>query len=80
MKIIRARMKGKQAKLEEQEPEAEDAKIVDLMARLRASLEQGPRARGARPRAARADAIRRGGARGAGAVRATAHARRKRPA
>jgi DNA end-binding protein Ku len=47
MKIIRAKMKGKKVKLDEPAPEPEDTKIVDLMARLRESLEQGPKGRGA---------------------------------
>jgi non-homologous end joining protein Ku len=46
MKIIRAKMKGKKVRLEEPEPEPADAKIVDLMARLRESLEQGSKGRG----------------------------------
>ena len=47
MKIIRAKMKGKKVRLEEPEPEPADTKIVDLMARLRESLEQGSKGRGA---------------------------------
>ncbi|MEJ7811762.1 MAG: Ku protein [Gemmatimonadaceae bacterium] len=41
MKIIRAKMKGKKVKADEPEAEPADTKIVDLMARLRASLDQG---------------------------------------
>ena len=40
MKIIRAKMKGKKAKLPERE-EAPDSGVLDLMSKLRASLEQG---------------------------------------
>jgi DNA end-binding protein Ku len=40
MKIIRAKMKGKAPKLPERE-EAPDTGVLDLMSRLRASLEQG---------------------------------------
>jgi DNA end-binding protein Ku len=41
MRIIKAKMKGKQAKLEEPEDEPADPKVIDLMSRLRESLEQG---------------------------------------
>ena len=41
MRIIRAKMKGKKVTLEEPEREPADAGVVDLMARLRESLEQG---------------------------------------
>ncbi|HEX2721987.1 MAG TPA: Ku protein [Gemmatimonadaceae bacterium] len=41
MKIIKAKMKGKKVKLEEPEEEAPDTGVLDLMSRLRASLEQG---------------------------------------
>jgi non-homologous end joining protein Ku len=40
MKIIRPKMKGKKAKLPERE-EAPDSGVLDLMSKLRASLEQG---------------------------------------
>ena len=45
MRIIKAKMKGKKIKLEEPEEVPADAKVIDLMSRLRASLEQG-RAKG----------------------------------
>jgi DNA end-binding protein Ku len=50
MRIIKAKMKGKKAVLEEQEPETGDAHVIDLMERLQASLKQGAgrEARGAR--------------------------------
>jgi DNA end-binding protein Ku len=41
MKIIKAKMRGKKVKLEEPEGEAVDSGVLDLMSRLRASLEQG---------------------------------------
>ena len=41
MKIIKAKMKGKKPKLEEPEEEAPDSGVLDLMSRLRASLEEG---------------------------------------
>ena len=47
MRIIKAKLKGKKPRLEEQEPEPADAQVVDLMARLRESLE-GTKKAGAR--------------------------------
>ncbi len=48
MRVIKAKMKGKKIKLEEPEREAEDAGVIDLMSRLRESLEQGkPKKQGA---------------------------------
>ncbi len=41
MKIIKAKMKGKKPKLEEPEEEAPDTGVLDLMSKLRASLEKG---------------------------------------
>jgi DNA end-binding protein Ku len=41
MRVIKAKMKGKKAELEEPEGEPADPKVIDLMSRLRASLEQG---------------------------------------
>ncbi|MDQ6888015.1 MAG: Ku protein [Gemmatimonadota bacterium] len=41
MKIIRAKMKGKKIVYDEPAEEPQDTKVVDLMARLQASLEQG---------------------------------------
>ena len=41
MRIIKAKMKGKKIKLEEPEREPQDASVIDLMSRLRESLEQG---------------------------------------
>jgi DNA end-binding protein Ku len=61
MKIIKAKMRGKKIKLEEPEAEEVDSGVLDLMSRLRASLEQGPpkkstkakRSTASRPRAPR---------------------------
>jgi len=47
MKIIKAKMKGKKVKLEEPEGEAPDSDVLDLMSRLRASLEEGSGRKGA---------------------------------
>jgi DNA end-binding protein Ku len=48
MRIINAKMKGKKIKLEEPEREPQDAGVIDLMSRLRESLEQGkPKKQGA---------------------------------
>lgn len=41
MKVIKAKMKGKKIKLEEPEGEARGSDVLDLMSRLRASLEEG---------------------------------------
>jgi DNA end-binding protein Ku len=41
MKLIRAKMKGKKVTAAEPLPEDEDAKVLDLMARLQASLDEG---------------------------------------
>jgi DNA end-binding protein Ku len=41
MRIIKAKMKGKKATLEEPDNEPADPKVIDLMSRLRESLEQG---------------------------------------
>lgn len=41
MKVIKAKMKGKKAKLEEPEGATPDSGVLDLMSRLRASLEEG---------------------------------------
>ena len=41
MKVIKAKLKGKKIKLEEPEGEARDSDVLDLMSRLRASLEEG---------------------------------------
>lgn len=46
MKVIKAKMKGKKAKLEEPE-ETRDSGVLDLMSRLRASLEEGNSKKGA---------------------------------
>ena len=62
MKIIKAKMKGKKVKLEEPE-EVVDTGVLDLMSRLRASLEQQTPKKGARakkaPAAKRARATKR---------------------
>ena len=47
MKIIRAKMKGKKPKLDEPEGETPDSGVLDLMSRLRASLEEGSGKKGA---------------------------------
>jgi len=47
MKVIKAKMKGKKAKLEEPEGETRDSGVLDLMTRLRASLEEGSGKKGA---------------------------------
>jgi len=47
MKVIKAKMKGKKAKLEEAEGETPDKGVLDLMSRLRASLEEGSGKKGA---------------------------------
>ncbi len=48
MRIIKAKMKGRKIKLEEPEREPQDAGVIDLMSRLRESLEQGkPKKQGA---------------------------------
>ena len=47
MRVIKAKLKGKKAKLEEPEQEERDSGVVDLMARLRASLEEGTGKKGA---------------------------------
>ena len=47
MKVIKAKMKGKKAKLEEPEGETPDSGVLDLMTRLRASLEEGSGKKGA---------------------------------
>jgi DNA end-binding protein Ku len=41
MKVIRAKMKGKKVNLEAEEKETPDSGVLDLMSRLRASLEEG---------------------------------------
>ena len=53
MKIIRAKLKGKKVELAGPEREPEDAQVIDLMARLQASLKQGTgkRAKGGTVRA-----------------------------
>ena len=53
MRIINAKMKGKKVKLEEPEREPQDAGVVDLMSRLRESLEQGKAKKQGAVRAAR---------------------------
>jgi DNA end-binding protein Ku len=41
MKVIKAKVRGKKPKLQEPENEAVDSNVLDLMSRLRASLEKG---------------------------------------
>jgi DNA end-binding protein Ku len=48
MKLIKAKMKGKKIKVEEPEEEAADTNVLDLMSKLRASLEQGAGKKSAR--------------------------------
>lgn len=71
MKIIRAKMKGKKIKLAAPDEEPGDAQVIDLMSRLRASLEGGPAQRGA---------VRAGRRRAAATERKPAHIRRRRTA
>jgi DNA end-binding protein Ku len=47
MRVIKAKMKGKKPKLEGPEEEAPDSGVLDLMSRLRASLEEGSGKKGA---------------------------------
>lgn len=47
MRVIKAKMKGKKPKLAEPEGETQDSGVLDLMSRLRASLEEGTVKRGA---------------------------------
>ena len=65
MRIIKAKMKGKKVKLEEPDAEPADPQVIDLMSRLRASLEQG-RAKGG---AAKSRAAKSGGERPAKGTR-----------
>ena len=46
MRIIKAKMKGKTAKLEGPQEETPDSGVLDLMSKLRASLEEGTRKKG----------------------------------
>lgn len=48
MKVIKAKMKGKKIAVAEPAEEPEDTKVVDLMARLQASLAGGAKAKGAK--------------------------------
>jgi DNA end-binding protein Ku len=47
MRVIKAKMKGKKPKLKEPEGETPDSGVLDLMSRLRASLEEGNGKKGA---------------------------------
>src|SRR6476469_216006 len=47
MRVIKAKMKGKKPKLEEPDEETPDSGVLDLMSRLRASLEEGSGKKGA---------------------------------
>lgn len=47
MRIIKARTKGKKPSLEEPETQAHQSGVLDLMSRLRASLEEGSGKKGA---------------------------------
>ncbi|MFL5464683.1 MAG: Ku protein [Gemmatimonadaceae bacterium] len=47
MRVIKAKLKGKKPKLEEPETETPDSGVLDLMSRLRASLEEGAGKKGA---------------------------------
>jgi DNA end-binding protein Ku len=53
MRIIKAKMKGKKVTLEEADEGPTDPKVIDLMSRLRESLEQGRAKSGGKTRAAR---------------------------
>src|SRR5687768_17533144 len=57
MRIIKAKMKGKKVKLEAEDEGPTDPKVIDLMSRLRESLEQGrAKTSGAKTRASRSSA------------------------
>jgi DNA end-binding protein Ku len=47
MRLIKAKMKGKKPRLEGPEEETRDSDVLDLMSRLRASLEEGAGKKGA---------------------------------
>jgi DNA end-binding protein Ku len=47
MRVIKAKMKGKKAKLEAPDEQDRDSGVLDLMSRLRASLEEGSGKKGA---------------------------------
>jgi DNA end-binding protein Ku len=47
MKVIKAKMKGKKPRLEGPQEETQDSDVLDLMSRLRASLEEGSGKKGA---------------------------------
>ena len=47
MRVIKAKLKGKKPKLEEPQAETPDSGVLDLMSRLRASLEEGNGKKGA---------------------------------
>jgi DNA end-binding protein Ku len=47
MRVIKAKLKGKKPKLEEPEGAEQDSGVLDLMSRLRASLEEGTGKKGA---------------------------------
>jgi len=47
MKVIKAKMKGKKPRLEGPQEETQDSDVLDLMSRLRASLEEGTGKKGA---------------------------------
>jgi non-homologous end joining protein Ku len=46
MRIIKAKLKGKKVELEPAQEAEPDAEVLDLMSRLRESLEQGKKAAG----------------------------------
>ena len=73
LRIIRAKMKGKTPKLEGPQKAPEDAGVIDLMSRLRASLEQGRGAARTRKRAAAGDGE--GDTKGEGRTKRTTAAR-----
>jgi DNA end-binding protein Ku len=82
MKVIKAKMKGKPADLVSEEPH-HDAKVVDLMERLRQSLDASTRGRGGRRgarKAARSTTARRTARRTSRATRPRAHATARRRA
>jgi DNA end-binding protein Ku len=72
MRVIKAKMKGKKAKLEEPEGEERDSGVLDLMSRLRASLEEGSGKKGGGAVRAKRKAV--------GAGRKTAKAKKRKSA
>ncbi len=81
MKIIRAKTKGKKkVELDEPSEAPADAQVIDLMARLRASLEEGRDTRRVPAEGGRMGAVRAGRKRAAAVERKPARSRRRRTA